>query len=70
MMAPDPDKASVLVKEKRSKKVSKHDWAGADKYKEYEKKRRDNFTLKMNTLCRLLPNFDLKEQVEWNSDVV
>ncbi len=63
MMAPDPDKASVLVKEKRSKKVSKHDWAGADKYKEYEKKRRDNFTLKMNTLCRLLPNFDRTEQV-------
>ena len=54
-MAPDPDKGGGL---KGRKKGARHAWAGADKYKDYEKKRRDMMNEKMEALAQLLPNFD------------
>ena len=55
-MAPrDPDKSRLKAS---SSSVKSKGWSGAYKYKEYEKKRRDAINVKMEALCKLLPNFD------------
>ncbi len=58
-MAPDPDKETVVKGSANgTKKGSKYEWAGAARYKVYEKKRRDTLNVKMESLAQLLPNFD------------